>query len=93
MECISKAPEILEFPKAFDAAFSIQAYRFLDPLWKVKRALNLGSEYRLKQHIAVVNEFVYNVIRNRQRDQEFSLVSILIFTILPFYSLMLSLFG
>ncbi|ETO14621.1 oxygen binding protein, partial [Reticulomyxa filosa] len=66
VECIKKAPEILEFPKSFDAAFVICTRRWLDPLYKVKRALNIAEERELNHHVSVVNKFVDDIITQRK---------------------------
>ncbi|ETO06289.1 hypothetical protein RFI_31104 [Reticulomyxa filosa] len=64
--CIRKAPEVLEFPKAFDAAFVICSRRWLNPLFKLESWLNIGKEKELKQHVKVVNKFVSDVIAQRK---------------------------
>ncbi|KAF6171818.1 hypothetical protein GIB67_007339 [Kingdonia uniflora] len=56
------------FAKAFDTANIIVTLRFIDPLWRVKRFLNVGSEALLDQSIKVVNDFTYTMIRKRKAD-------------------------
>lgn len=53
------------FSNAFDEANAITMYRYVDIFWKFKKFLNIGSEAILKSRIKVVNEFVYEVIRNK----------------------------
>ncbi|ETO34855.1 hypothetical protein RFI_02232, partial [Reticulomyxa filosa] len=65
LDCIAKAPQVLEFPKAFDGAFASLAYRILDPFYLVKKWLNIGKEKQLKQHIKIVNDFAYDIIQKR----------------------------
>jgi len=64
------APELPEnhFAKAFDTANIIVTLRFIDPLWKMKKFLNIGSEALLGKSIKVVNDFTYSVIRRRKAE-------------------------
>ncbi|EOA34999.1 hypothetical protein CARUB_v10020091mg [Capsella rubella] len=64
------APELPEnrFAKAFDTANIIVTLRFIDPLWKLKKFLNIGSEALLDKSIKVVNDFTYSVIRRRKAE-------------------------
>lgn len=58
------------FAQAFDAANMIVTLRFIDPLWKMKRFLHIGSEALLAQSIKVVDEFTYRMIRKRKEEIE-----------------------
>ncbi|XP_072988116.1 cytochrome P450 704B1 [Typha latifolia] len=58
------------FAQAFDTANIIVTLRFIDPLWKIKRFLHIGSEALLKKSIKVVDEFTYNMIRQRKAEIE-----------------------
>lgn len=64
-----------QFQRAFDTAQFLVATRFLSPSfeWKLKRWLNIGSERRLRDAMAVVNEMAYGLISKcielRQRSQ------------------------
>lgn len=64
------APDLPEnrFAKAFDMANIIVTLRFIDPLWKLKRFLNIGSEALLGKSIKVVDDFTYLVIRRRKAE-------------------------
>ncbi|KAL3814898.1 hypothetical protein ACJIZ3_016166 [Penstemon smallii] len=42
-----------KFSKAFDDASAMTAWRYVDVLWKIKKALNLGLEAKLKKNIEV----------------------------------------
>ncbi|EYU25719.1 hypothetical protein MIMGU_mgv1a024571mg [Erythranthe guttata] len=53
------------FSRAFDDASAVIAWRYVDVFWKIKKALNIGSEAKLKENIRVVDEFVYKLIRNK----------------------------
>lgn len=56
------------FAKAFDTANIIVTLRFIDPLWKIKKFLNVGSEAVLDQSIKTVDDFTYSVIRRRKSE-------------------------
>lgn len=64
------APDLPEnrFAKAFDTANVIVTLRFIDPLWKLKKFLNMGSEALLGKSIKVVDDFTYSVIRRRKAE-------------------------
>lgn len=53
------------FSNAFDEASAATMYRYVDPFWKIKRLLNVGSEALLKKSIRVIDEFVYKLIRTK----------------------------
>jgi cytochrome P450 len=70
-------PEPPPLVKAFDRASEISAMRSMAPVflvWKIKRALNIGSEKKLKEALSVVHGSVAEIIRNKKRileeDQE-----------------------
>ncbi|XVF85902.1 hypothetical protein PTKIN_Ptkin17bG0155200 [Pterospermum kingtungense] len=56
------------FAKAFDTANIIVTLRFIDPLWKLKRFLSVGSEALLGKSIKAIDEFTYNVIKKRKAE-------------------------
>ncbi|GKU99535.1 hypothetical protein SLEP1_g12373 [Rubroshorea leprosula] len=56
------------FAQAFDTANIIVTLRFIDPLWKVKKFLNIGSEALLDKSIKVIDDFTYSVIRRRKAE-------------------------
>ena len=56
------------FAKAFDIANIIVTLRFIDPVWKIKKFLNVGSEAALDHSIKIVNDFTYSVIRRRKAE-------------------------
>ena len=47
--------EGVEFMKAFDDAIALAYWRYVDPTWKLKRALNIGSEAALNNNIKVID--------------------------------------
>jgi long-chain fatty acid omega-monooxygenase len=58
------------FAQAFDTANIIVTLRFIDPLWKIKKILNLGSEAQLGKSIKIIDDFTYSVIRRRKAEIE-----------------------
>ncbi|KAL2892373.1 hypothetical protein RDABS01_008282 [Bienertia sinuspersici] len=59
LNCLDgSSKEGVEFMKAFDDANALVYWRYVDPSWKLKRVLNIGSEAALKKNIKVINEFV-----------------------------------
>ncbi|KAK8489341.1 hypothetical protein V6N13_021416 [Hibiscus sabdariffa] len=59
--------------KAFDTASEISAMRGMAPMhmvWKIKRALNVGSEKKLKEAIELVHGCVLEIIRNKKKALE-----------------------
>ncbi|KAL5582601.1 hypothetical protein UlMin_015043 [Ulmus minor] len=64
------APNLPEnrFAQAFDIANIIVTLRFIDPLWRIKRFLNVGSEALLDKSIKTIDDFTYSVIRRRKAE-------------------------
>ncbi|XP_010551419.1 PREDICTED: cytochrome P450 704B1 [Tarenaya hassleriana] len=64
------APDLPEnrFAQAFDMANIIVTLRFIDPLWKLKKFLNIGYEAMLDKSIKVIDDFTYSVIRRRKAE-------------------------
>lgn len=56
------------FAKAFDTANIIVTLRFIDPLWRIKRYLNVGSEALLDKSIKIIDDLTYSVIRRRKAE-------------------------
>uniref|UniRef100_A0A0C9S4V0 TSA: Wollemia nobilis Ref_Wollemi_Transcript_22298_2134 transcribed RNA sequence n=1 Tax=Wollemia nobilis TaxID=56998 RepID=A0A0C9S4V0_9CONI len=54
------------FASAFDRSNALCASRYFDPLWKLKKRLNLGSEAKLVQDVRVLDDFTYDLIRKRR---------------------------
>ncbi|XP_042462237.1 cytochrome P450 704C1-like isoform X1 [Zingiber officinale] len=54
-----------EFAKSFDVANEMLILRYVNPLWKVMRYLNIGSEAKLKDKINLVDEYVHRLISIR----------------------------
>lgn len=66
------APNLPEnqFAKAFDSANITVTLRFIDPLWKMKKFFNVGSEAVLDRDIKIIDDFTYSVIRRRKAEIE-----------------------
>ena len=67
LNCLDgSSKEGAEFMKAFDDSNEMIYWRIVDPFWKLKRFLNIGSEAALKKNIRVIDSFVYNVISTKR---------------------------
>lgn len=58
------------FIKAFDDSNAITYWRYVDPLWKIKRFLNIGCEAALKNNMRFIQNFVLNLISMRREQLE-----------------------
>ncbi|CAM6108971.1 unnamed protein product [Calypogeia fissa] len=65
-------PELpaLPFATAFDEGQRLIIRRYIDVFWKIKRALNIGVEARLKSCIHVMDTFLYDIIDKRRREMK-----------------------
>ncbi|KAJ7536088.1 hypothetical protein O6H91_12G056200 [Diphasiastrum complanatum] len=54
------------FPEAFENAENLSFKRAVDPFWRLKRFLVIGSEAVLKKDLTLVNEFTQKVINSRR---------------------------
>ncbi|TQE13727.1 hypothetical protein C1H46_000734 [Malus baccata] len=59
-----------KFAVAFDDAVQISSERFglPHPVWKLKRALGIGSEKRLRAVVSEVRKFANTIVREKKRD-------------------------
>ncbi|XP_051116839.1 cytochrome P450 94A2-like [Andrographis paniculata] len=70
---LSPALPSVEFAAAFDAAVNISGKRFLElfPLvWRIKKALDVGSEKKLNVAVGKVREFATNMVRKKKKKIE-----------------------
>ncbi|PON56338.1 Cytochrome P450, E-class, group I [Parasponia andersonii] len=68
LNCVEgSSEEGTEFMKAFDASHALIWWRFLDPLWKLRRFFHIGSEASLRKKIKVVDDFVHQLIRKKKK--------------------------
>ncbi|KAK2648231.1 hypothetical protein Ddye_015720 [Dipteronia dyeriana] len=68
--CLDITRPVPPLVKAFDTASEISAMRGMAPvffIWKIKRALNLGSEMKLREAIKLVHDSVVEIIQNKKR--------------------------
>jgi len=59
------------FVEAFDYAVELTSDRFMSPVhavWKIKRFLNIGSERKFNEAIAVINDFALNIIKSKESE-------------------------
>ncbi|KAK8687672.1 hypothetical protein V6N13_086474 [Hibiscus sabdariffa] len=71
--CLDLSKPAPPLVKAFDTASEISAMRGMAPMfvvWKLKRALNVGSEKKLKEAIELVHGCVVVIIRNKKKALE-----------------------
>ncbi|CAA7391779.1 unnamed protein product [Spirodela intermedia] len=54
--------EAAKFVRAFNESSALIMWRFFNPLWKLERFLNIGSEAVLRKNINRVDEYVYKMI-------------------------------
>ncbi|XP_004309257.1 PREDICTED: cytochrome P450 704C1-like [Fragaria vesca subsp. vesca] len=55
----------IQFSYVFNEANEFILYRYVDFFWKIKRFLNIGSEAVLKNHIKMVDQFMYKLITSK----------------------------
>jgi len=69
-EITTLKPELpdLPFAKAFDITNEFASKRFMNPFWKLQRALNVGNEAVLVTSAKEMNEFIYSVIKVRKSE-------------------------
>ncbi|KAM0854752.1 hypothetical protein ACQ4PT_050241 [Festuca glaucescens] len=70
--CLDPALPAPRLATAFDAAAGIIARRGAAPVaavWKIKRALDIGSERRLREEVKVIHEAVMDLIRSRKKER------------------------
>ncbi|KAJ0483776.1 putative abieta-7,13-dien-18-ol hydroxylase [Helianthus annuus] len=58
------------FIKAFDDSNAFTYWRYVDPIWKLKRFFNIGCEASLRNNIRLINDFVLNLISKRREQLE-----------------------
>ena len=58
------------FMNAFDDSNALVYWCYVDPFWKLKRFLNIGSEAALKKKIKFLDDFVHGVIRTKREFLE-----------------------
>ena len=67
LNCLEgSSKEGIAFMKAFDDSNALVYWRYVDPFWKLKRFLNIGSEAALKKKIKILDAFVHGAIRTKR---------------------------
>ncbi|KAG5538520.1 hypothetical protein RHGRI_019185 [Rhododendron griersonianum] len=56
-----------KFSNAFDDSSAMTLRRYVDVFWSIKKALNMGVEAELKKNIKVIDDFVYKLIRSKEK--------------------------
>ncbi|KAF8380395.1 hypothetical protein HHK36_027880 [Tetracentron sinense] len=56
------------FIKAFDDSNALVYWRYVDPFWKLKRFLNMGSEAVLRKNMKLIDGFVYGIIQGKRKQ-------------------------
>mmetsp|Transcript_43301 Transcript_43301/g.92688 ORF Transcript_43301/g.92688 Transcript_43301/m.92688 type:complete len:501 (-) Transcript_43301:215-1717(-) len=56
------------FLKSFDRAQQLLMTRFINPLWKVERYLNIGSEREVKVHIKTLTDYAQKIVQDLKND-------------------------
>lgn len=84
LQCLEgSSKEANVFMKAFDDSNAFVYRRYLDPFWKLKRVLNIGSEASLKKNVKIIDDFVHSLIKTKrellslQKDSVSSITSIM----------------
>lgn len=54
--------EGIELMEAFDEANALIYWRYVDPLWRLKRYFNFGAEAALRKNIKIIDAFVNRLI-------------------------------
>ncbi|KAF7825982.1 cytochrome P450 704C1 [Senna tora] len=68
LNCLEgSSKEGTEFMKAFDESNALVYWRYVDPLWKIKKFLNIGCEATLKNNVKLMNDFVLSVIKAKRQ--------------------------
>ncbi|KAF9160853.1 hypothetical protein DFQ26_005127 [Actinomortierella ambigua] len=57
------------FGSAFDFAVQQTDMRFLNPLWRITEVFS-GNARRMRQAVAVIDQYAFDAIRNRKRETE-----------------------
>ncbi|GAV75693.1 p450 domain-containing protein [Cephalotus follicularis] len=69
LNCLNgSSKEETDFMKAFDDSNALIYWRYGDPLWKLKRFLNIGSEASLKKKIKVIDDFCHKLISTKRKQ-------------------------
>nr|XP_012573461.1 cytochrome P450 704C1-like isoform X1 [Cicer arietinum] len=71
LNCLEgSSKEGTEFMKAFDESNALTYWRYVDPIWSLKRFLNIGGEAKLKHNVKLIDDFVNGVIKTKKAQLE-----------------------
>ncbi|XP_058104701.1 cytochrome P450 704C1-like [Magnolia sinica] len=56
------------FAEAFDESSVLTFWHYVDPLWKLKKRFNIGSEAMLQEKKKSIDEFVYKLIQSKKEQ-------------------------
>lgn len=62
--------EQLAFANAFDDCNAMVFFRYVDPLWKLKRWLMVGKEAKFAKDVATLDNIVFALIDQRRREMQ-----------------------
>lgn len=62
--------EMNKFCSAFEASSTMTLWRYVDVIWPIKKALNIGSEAILKENMKIVDEYIYKLISSALEQRE-----------------------
>ena len=72
LNCLEgSSKEGTEFMKAFDESNALIYLRYVDPIWSLKRFLNIGGEAKLKHNVKLIDDFVNGVINTKKKQLAF----------------------
>ncbi|CAA7391770.1 unnamed protein product [Spirodela intermedia] len=57
--------ETREFLRALDESTELINRRYIDPLWKVMRFINVGSAAVLKDNVRIIDDYIHRLIRSK----------------------------
>ena len=66
---VTSYPKQHAFGVAFDDMVERITVRGLDPFWKLKRLLNVGSEWYIHEDHMVIKNFVQNIVRQKNENR------------------------
>ena len=67
LNCLEgSSKEGLAFMKAFDESTALSYRRYVDPFWKLKKFLNIGSEATIGNYVKVIHDFVHQLISKKR---------------------------
>ncbi|XP_052194939.1 cytochrome P450 704C1-like [Diospyros lotus] len=72
LDSVCGSSEGAKFSRAFDDSSAMTLWRYVDIFWKIKKALNIGSEAEIKKNVKIIDDFVYKLIHSRAEQMNMS---------------------